>query len=486
MTNLYTKIVIIAVSALIVTLTGCKKDDELAASFVLETTSLDFEWGQTKELSFTTHRVTGFGEMTVPEGWTCIRNKNKYIITSPASASNAELSGSISVSAKSDNDATMTRYITVAVKIAEEITDMANCIIVSEPSKRYKFNALRRAGETTETITGAVSATRLWTTSNATIANVSLEGKYLYFSTGTSSNLPEGNAVVAVTDSNGDILWSWHIWVTDYNPADDPDMMGGKMVMNRNLGAFRNSNVSAGEVLRSYGLYYQWGRKDPFVGPQAWNSSVQRAIFNSLGRNSTYEFVTSTVETGTVEYAVSHPATFIAGNEDNGFDWQYSGHITNLWNSETGSKTIYDPCPVGWRVAPPEIWEGFTTTGGATSNPEEFNVEGEYKYGWTFRNGEETVFYPAAGRRSFSPGLASPSRNFTNVINPGHGEGDAYPVGFYWSNRHPAPVVAPALSAAANTGTLVFRNDWINPGRFVSKPEDYAPAGGFPLRCVAE
>ncbi|MFR9563860.1 MAG: hypothetical protein SNG55_06905, partial [Rikenellaceae bacterium] len=27
-----------------------------------------------------------------------------------------------------------------------------------------------------------------------------------------------GNAVVAVRNSSGTILWTWHIWITDYNP----------------------------------------------------------------------------------------------------------------------------------------------------------------------------------------------------------------------------------------------------------------------------
>ncbi len=482
MTNLHTKIVISIFSALFLTLAGCKKEEPSSYTFTLEATSLDFEWGQTKTISFTSKNINRYGTPVVPEGWTCTRKGNTLTITAPANSGGGDQTGSIQLPADTATGISITRTITVKVRIAEEITRVANSIIVSEPNKRFKINALRRGSETNETITGAVSGSLVWSTSGEALVNVSLENGYLFFATGADEEfeLIEANAVVGVFDKDGNALWSWHIWITDFDPAADPDIVDGFEVMNRNLGAFANSDASPEDVVRSYGLYYQWGRKDPFVGPFEWDSTVQQPIFAGSGQGGYYSFAVSSAETGTVEYAIAHPATFIAGKDGN-FDWLQTPD-TGLWREAL--KTVYDPCPVGWRVAPSDIWKGFVS--GETDDAEGFNVEGEYVYGWRFVNGEETIFYPASGRRSFSPSLASTTRNYTNVVNDDNGVG--YPVGFYWSATYPAPV--PSITSQASeegTGSLVFRHDYINIGWQSARDiSETAPAGGFPLRCVAE
>ncbi len=470
MTNLYSKIVIIAISVLFFTLAGCKKDEEYP-TWTQDETSLDFEWGQTKEVGFAATLIKSFGTPTTPTGWKCVIQDNKIVITSPAAGSSgAANSGTVELTAETTTGSTLTRKIAVSIRIAEEITRVANSIMVSLPNKRYKFNAGYRGGNSAEPISGAVRGALIWTTDPQSVTNVSLEDGYVYFSTGNTAELHEGNAVVAAIDKDDTILWSWHIWVTDYDPADDPDILGGFSVMNRNLGAFTNSNATPEDAARSYGLYYQWGRKDPFVGPATWNSTTPQKIYTRTGYEYAHTFAVSDKETGTVAYSIAQPNTFIASGRDNAtFDWLYGTGDDGLWSPT--SKTIYDPCPVGWRVAPPEIWELFTTIGGASSDPMEFNVTGEYNYGWTFVNGEETVFFPAAGRRSFSPSLANYSDNYTNVVN--NEEGVGYPVGFYWSSR------APKLHS------LAFRHDYINPVA-PQNTSEHAPAGGFPLRCVAE
>jgi hypothetical protein len=489
MTNLNTKVVRfnikvigLAIAALAITLAGCKKDEEYG-SLVLDTYSMDFEWGQTKELGFTTKNINSFGAPAVPTGWSCVRAGNKFRITAPASGSaSAELPVKITFSATASNKATITRELTVSVKMPQEIDVRANSVIITQPNKRFKFNALRRGNETSNSIVGATSATRVWSTSKTAIVNISLENGYIYFATGTTTPIEEANAVIAVTDANGNALWSWHIWMTDFDPAADPDVIGGRRVMNRNLGAFASSDASSEDAVRSYGLYYQWGRKDPFVGPREWNSNVPLALYNNSGSFTTHTYVKSTddvdmngdkkndIKAGTQEFATARPSSFIAGNADNGFDWLNTSN-TGLW-SET-SKSLYDPCPAGWRVAPREIWAAFTTTGGATDIASEFNVEGEYKYGWNFVNGDDAVFFPAAGRRSFSPSLAKPEDNFTNVVNDAEGAGR--PVGFYWSGARPG-----------DGASLAFRYNHVNPGARVEARELSSPASGFSVRCVAE
>ena len=49
-------------------------------------------------------------------------------------------------------------------------------------------------------------------------------------------------------------------------------------------------------------------------------------------------------------------------------------------------KTIYDPCPAGFKVPEGTPYTAFTTTGKSSSDMEQFNVEGNYNSGWNFNN----------------------------------------------------------------------------------------------------
>lgn len=68
-----------------------------------------------------------------------------------------------------------------------------------------------------------------------------------------------GNALVAIRDTEGTILWSFHLWIS---PVETVLYPNGYYVLDRNLGARSNTK---GEI-SSWGLYYQWGRKDPMPG----------------------------------------------------------------------------------------------------------------------------------------------------------------------------------------------------------------------------
>ncbi len=484
MTNLGKFLGITLLCALFLTLGSCKKDEEVAPRLtIVGDTSLDFEYGQTKQIDYETYRVAEITEITVPKGWSYVSQKGSFTVTSPStSASSADLSGEVKISARSDNNVTLSRTLKVAVRLAQEITRPANSFIVSEPDTRYKFNARRRGNETAETLTNAARATRVWSTSKTAIINVSYENGYIYFATGAGDTLIEGNAVVAVTDAEDTILWSWHIWATDFDPAEDPHILAGQQVMNRNLGAFACSNASADEAWRSYGLLYQWGRKDPFTGPDAWNSTTPQPLFDNRGLATMHSYIvvgeidkSDDSEAGTLEYAIAHPDTFIAGDKDAvaTYNWLLT-RDENLWDTynPVGTKTIYDPCPAGWKVPTREVFE--TTLSNdpwATTDPADFNVVGEYRYGWTFVVDDQEIFFPAAGRRSFSKSLASSARNYTNVVNDEDGTGS--PVGFYW------------YSDATNS--FAFRNNYIDFTLRVTTPvEQIARAGGFSVRCVSE
>lgn len=493
MTNARLISCLLFVSALILGFSGCKKEEEPNASFkITGEKNLHFEYGQTKEVSFTTQQVQSFKQPVVtPRGWECKVSGSKLIITSPAEDdTTASLKGEIEVIANTNAGATLSNVITIAVKLADKISIPANSYIVSEPDKRYKFDA-RLKGTQTEATLSPVSAKLLWTTVDGAVSNVSLEDNHLYFATKSGTALTNANALVAALDKAGNVVWSWHIWCTDYDFDANTDELEGLKIMDRNLGAFASSNSSDTDVLNSYGLYYQWGRKDPFAGPSAWNSSVQLRLYDADGASVYHEYEATTAKIGTIDYAVANPLTFITGVKDSEYDWLFGSRDNSMWGNANsasgvaagnGTKSVYDPCPAGWMVAPPKIWKSFTKDGAASTSEADFNVEDDYKNGWTFTDnavGEEatSIYYPAAGRRSF--GFPNSEGNFVNVVNGPFGEkGD--PVGFYWSNSN---------SSATDGALLAFRKDYINPDS--SDHADKTPgqtegarAGGFPLRCA--
>lgn len=216
----------------------------------------------------------------------------------------------------------------------------ANCYIVKPVFGTYSFDMVK--GNGTEPVGDAVTAEILWetyntaseVTPNSVIASVEIDGSKVRFS------MPEhplsGNAVIAVRDAEGVILWSWHIWVSDFDPdAKAQTYISGAVMMDRNLGAL---NVTMGDE-KSFGLYYQWGRKDPFPGAtKSWVSAYTSTNAKSYADTA-----------DDYEFTVQNPATVISGGS-----WNDS---EDLWNA---GKTIYDPCPAGWRVPDITAWNGIT------------------------------------------------------------------------------------------------------------------------------
>lgn len=148
----------------------------------------------------------------------------------------------------------------------------------------------------------------------------------------------EGNAVVAIKDASDKILWSWHIWVTDYTPSGT--------WMDRNLGAIGNTPGEVGTL----GLLYQWGRKDPFPGASTINGTTESTIYDAQGTTTIAK--TQVSVDNNLANAIAKPATFYTNSQVHGGDWYTNDYqiINNdLW--VPGTKTVYDPCPLGYRIA---------------------------------------------------------------------------------------------------------------------------------------
>ena len=326
----------------------------------------------------------------------------------------------------------------------------ANSYIVSE-SGSYSFSPTK--GNSSESV-GAISSVEvLWETFGTSeipsvgslISSVSYADSKISFSTPQSYR--EGNAVIAAKDANGTILWSWHIWLTD-QPEEQVYYNNAGTMMDRNLGA---TSTTPGDV-GALGLLYQWGRKDPFLGSSSISSST---VAKSTITWPSY--ISSTSSNGTIAYATEHPTTFITSNGNN-FDWYYTSSSSTDNTRWQLYKTIYDPCPVGWRVPDGGDNGVWSESIGSSSSFYDDSLYDDTNEGMNFagRFGDaSTIWYPASGCRSFSGGTLDYVGDY----------------GFYWSVS-PYSLYAYRLYFSINS--------------YVSPSTDDYRAGGQAVRCARE
>lgn len=236
------------------------------------------------------------------------------------------------------------------------------------------------------------SARILWQDVPYLVTYVELVHGYVRFSLHENcrnvDNPYQGNAVIAVYDESGNILWSWHIWVNSgiediTYPSltfEDPETsrwtsLSNVRIMNMNLGATKAS-WQAGEdledledLLDCYGFYYQWGRKDPSPIPSSYNygqsdMTTKPYYYMDEGeRKRVYRYLDLSP---TVEMGALHPLDIVAPSQFTQAyvnDWLFDS-VDQLWGynpstKKVEKKTIYDPCPYGYRVADDELFALF-------------------------------------------------------------------------------------------------------------------------------
>ena len=188
-------------------------------------------------------------------------------------------------------------------------------------------------------------------------------------------NTTGGNGLIAALDNNGNILWSWHVWVTDYNP----DPTGDKTVlapdnkrkqkyegnnataqypmMDRNLGAQKGFIILPTqqiEMSKANGLQYQRGRKDPFLTSYSQEPIESVNIVDELnppkGLQNMYapDGITYISRKGNDNAASSYEAAYKTPYTLYGVGVYWLGSQSATWTSS--SKDVHDPCPAGWRV----------------------------------------------------------------------------------------------------------------------------------------
>ena len=261
----------------------------------------------------------------------------------------------------------------------------ANCYIVSTDG-HYSFDAVK--GNSDEPVGEVASVAVLWESTGtneylrvgALVQNPTYADGVVSFDV---AKFKAGNAVIAAKDASGNILWSWHIWLTD-KPSKHTYNNGAGVMMDRHLGA---TSYQPGEV-GSLGLFYQWGRKDPFL-----NSSRIDACQDANSTIAWPDAVPTSAETGTVAYTIANPTVFISADNHNRYDWHYATRDDSLWKAQ---KTIYDPCPSGWRV-PDGGSKGVWKTAGFVGTSCDMTY-----YGYNFPISDSAYsWYPFSGFRSY-------------------------------------------------------------------------------------
>ena len=273
----------------------------------------------------------------------------------------------------------------------------------------------------------------VWADESGLVTNLGLTGSgtnaFVKFEVPASA-IKNGNAVIAVT-KGGTVVWSWHLW---FAPQDVLGTVACKNFQNKvynftneTLGlkytAWSRSTYSAprsvkvkveqtvansgvkqtavititqnnGNVRQGYNTFYQFGRKDAFPGT------------NTLAEGS---FSVEKSSGCSLQNTIQHPDIFYGWNSG-----YYNVHFKNIWSADNTSegfndnpvvKTVYDPCPAGFKMPASNAFTGFTTNG-QNNGPK--NVSGAWDYGWNFNNKitspDATVYFPASGYRYLGDG----------------------------------------------------------------------------------
>jgi len=299
--------------------------------------------------------ISGTPVVEVTYGWTADVSVNSDIVkvkyTAPSEVTTVL---DFTISVKDDHNRSAKLNGSLSVVPITEAAGASNCHI-TKPGSVLTIKAVK--GNSAEAL-DFDNAVLVWQDEPSLITSVAGNGTDGVLVVKCNGSY-EGNAVVAARKGNK-VVWSWHVWVSDYDPEADifewKDANGNAYkYMDRNLGA-RSAEKNS---WKSFGLMYQWGRKDPFPGGDDVESSIPVKIYDIKGNQvfinaverPTYQDRTST----NLQLAIENPDVFYYAPSSSwpSVDWltdQAALQNNDLWGGISGAKTIYDPCPEGWRV----------------------------------------------------------------------------------------------------------------------------------------
>ena len=403
--------------------------------------------GETLEIPFTVGQLEGY---SVTAEATC--DNDSYTVAAEIDTNGK--SGKVTLSAPefifedasiiitlivkdAENSRTTQHEITVdAVSVLETLAVSSNCHLVS-PGSFIKFASVK--GNSTEKVS-AEKVELLWQDAAGLVdSTFTITKDEIYVNLAKEL---QGNAVVAAKDAEGTILWSWHIWVSaedptanlmpyTYTPAEGESQ--SFQFMDRNLGAL-SAELGTAAV---NGCFYQWGRKDPFPGP-TYEGTI-KPIYNSKGEVIAVESASPEV-TDNLENSIQNPLTrycFTSSNNCN-YSWitnNWSGlgfdAVKDLWGGVSNAKTMYDPCPAGYRI-PKAVGFYFWNDKEVTkekvfSNPESTAIADQM--GKKVTIGDKSFYFPLQGEvnqgATFEAGYKK----------SGYGGGGTWPNGKHWTSQ---------------------------------------------------
>ncbi len=273
----------------------------------------------------------------------------------------------------------------------------------------------------------------------------------------TVDNTYENNNFTVGVKRSGstEYLWSWHIWVTDYDPyiaANQIEDYCDVTWMDRNLGAYVNTFVSKGNG----NLFYQWGRKDPLPTAKTDAASTASNIATSVKvPNKFYKESRSWLFSDWIDLKNRSAADKDYHWRDNKLlqfdndDDDYDVPGTMKYDKR---KSIFDPSPLGWRVPGSSYELNYRTEYGSMS----CGTWDPYKIGACVHM--DGLFFPAAGMRRDSDGL---------LVNNSFGA-------YYWN-------ATPYNELSAYSFSLDKYDDSANLSNY-----QLSRANAFPMRCVKE
>ncbi len=276
----------------------------------------------------------------------------------------------------------------------------------------------------------ATKASIVWTDQSGIVDNLSVTNaganSFVNFHV-PADKIKNGNAVIAVKNASGTVMWSWHLWFdhddvlntiacknhqgitynftkqtlgfayrkwegSTYDKARVARVIVEQTVANGGVKQRAHIDITQnpGNVKEISSTLYQFGRKDAMPGVQ----TVSDGSFTPNGGDHM-----------SIPNGIQNPGTFYTWGSswDPGYN-QYNlwsmENTTTGWNDDAVVKTIYDPCPFGFKMPASNAFTGFTTTGANSSTQSEFNVSGDWDMGWNFKGtGTATVYFPASGYR---------------------------------------------------------------------------------------
>ena len=266
---------------------------------------------------------------------------------------------------------------------------------------------------------------------------------YLTF-TIDKNKLQNGNAVVAVTNATGTVMWSWHLWFTPKSSLKKiPFTSGGSTYnfMTDNLGwkytkwtgglkrevvvkieqqaetgekktaTITLKQAAGNNVREGYGSLYQWGRKDPLPGTNTFYPTTgfkfndgytivgdQPADYNNPAN-------IQRMEKRTIGLGIREPGIMLPKVGGGKLSWTNRQYV-NLWSADNdkinetetpiknGIKTIYDPSPVGFKIPDAYAFKDLSQTGAVWSN------------GYTLKvDNDKEIYFQAGGYRDGNDGV---------------------------------------------------------------------------------